>query len=270
LAISAIQPQKAAALLTADVHHPFLHRDGKEHPLAKSNSPGDETKLAFNLKSYLETDGSGRGTARYDKDQKIFAQGAASDAVFYVQKGKVKITVLSEQGKEAVIAILGPDEFFGESCLTGQVRRLSSARAMNQSDIMRIAKHQMIKVMRNEPAFSEMFVAHVLARTIRVEEDLLDLLFNSSEKRLARTLLLLANYGQDGIPQKVVAKVSQETLANITGTTRSRVSHFMNKFRTLGFIDYDNQHLEVHSSLLSVVLTERPQIQSDIAADAEG
>jgi CRP/FNR family cyclic AMP-dependent transcriptional regulator len=226
-------------------------------------------QTTFDPKSYLETNSFGRAVSIFDKDQKIFSQGGPSDAVFYLRKGRVKITVLSEQGKEAVIAILGADDFFGEGCLTGQTRRLANARAITSCEIMRISKVEMIAVMRAEPDFSQMFVEHILARTIRVEADLVDLLFNSSEKRLARSLLLLANFGQDGIPQKVVAKVTQETLANMTGTTRSRVSHFMNKFRKLGFINYDNGHLEVHSSLLSVVLTEKPQIQTAIAYDKD-
>jgi CRP-like cAMP-binding protein len=175
-----------------------------------------------------------------------------------LRKGKVKITVVSEQGKEAVIAILGPDEFCGEGCLTAQPRRMATAVAMTECEIMRLEKAAMIRVIHEEPAFSEMFVAHLLLRTIRIEEDLVDQLFNSSEKRLARALLLLANFGKDGKPERIVAKVSQETLAEMIGTTRSRVSHFMNKFRKLGFIDY-NGHLEVHSSLLNVVLHDQSQ-----------
>jgi CRP/FNR family cyclic AMP-dependent transcriptional regulator len=222
----------------------------------------------FDPKSYLAKDGPGRSLMQFEKDETIFSQGSTSDAVFFVQHGKVKITVLSEQRKEAVIAILGANEFFGESCLTGQRRRLSSARAIAPCEMMRISKLAMMTVLHKEPDFSQMLVTHVLSRSIRIEADLVDLLFNSSEKRLARALLLLANFGQDGIPQKIVAKVTQDTLASITGTTRSRVSHFINKFRKLGFIDYDNGHLEVHSSLLSVVLTEKPQIETDIANDA--
>jgi CRP/FNR family transcriptional regulator, cyclic AMP receptor protein len=195
----------------------------------------------------------------------VFSQGGSADAVFYIQKGKVKITVVSEQGKEAVVAILGPDEFCGEGCLTGQPRRMATAVAMTECEIMRLEKAAMIRVLHEEPAFSEMFVAHLLARTIRVEEDLVDQLFNSSEKRLARSLLLLANFGKDGRPERIIAKVSQETLAEMIGTTRSRVSHFMNKFRKLGFIDY-NGHLEVHSSLLNVVLHDQPQISNVHAA----
>ena len=208
---------------------------------------------------FLNTENSGRTISKYRKDQTLFSQGSPADAVFYIRKGKVKITVVSEQGKEAVVAIQGPDEFCGEGCLIGQARRLATAAAMTECEIMRLEKPAMIRVLHEEPAFSEMFVGHLLARTIRVEEDLVDQLFNSSEKRLARALLLLANFGKDGRPEPVIAKVSQETLAELIGTTRSRVSHFMNKFRNLGFIDY-NGHLEVHTSLLNVVLHDEPQI----------
>ena len=215
--------------------------------------------LPFNSTVFLKTEGEGRTIAKYGKNQQVFSQDSSSDAVFYVIKGKVKIIVLSEQGKEAVIAIVSPDEFFGEGCLTGQVRRLSMASAMTDCEIMRISKPAMLAILREEPKFSEMFVAHVLQRTIRVEADLVDQLFNSSEKRLARALLLLANFGNDSKPKTVIAKVSQETLAEMVGTTRSRVSHFMNKFRKMGFIDY-NGHLEIHSSLLNVVLHDQPHI----------
>jgi CRP-like cAMP-binding protein len=213
----------------------------------------------FDPVAFLKAEGAGRTIPRYKKNQRVFSQDDASDSVFYVIKGKVKIIVLSEQGKEAVIAILGPDEFFGEGCLTGQPRRLSTASAMTECEIMRISKPTMLAALRDEPKLSEMFVAHVLARTIRVEADLVDQLFNSSEKRLARALLLLANFGNDSKPKKVIAKVSQETLAEMVGTTRSRVSHFMNKFRKMGFINY-NGHLEIHNSLLNVVLHDQPHI----------
>jgi CRP-like cAMP-binding protein len=214
-------------------------------------------KPRFDPKVFLDTENSGRTISKYRKDQTLFSQGSPADAVFYIRKGKVKITVVSEQGKEAVVAIQGPDEFCGEGCLTGQARRLATASAITECEIMRLEKPAMIRVLHDEPAFSEMFVSHLLARTIRVEEDLVDQLFNSSEKRLARALLLLANFGKDGRPEPVIAKVSQETLAEMIGTTRSRVSHFMNKFRNLGFIDY-NGHLEVHTSLLNVVLHDEP------------
>jgi CRP/FNR family transcriptional regulator, cyclic AMP receptor protein len=230
----------------------------------KRSAPKSKRRLLFDPKVFLDTEDAGRAISRYRKQQTIFSQGRAADAVFYIRKGKVKITVVSEQGKEAVIAILGPDEFCGEGCLTGQPRRMATAVAMTECEIMRLEKAAMIRVIHEEPAFSEMFVAHLLLRTIRVEEDLVDQLFNSSEKRLARALLLLANFGKDGKPERIVAKVSQETLAEVIGTTRSRVSHFMNKFRKLGFIEY-NSHLQVHSSLLNVVLHDQPQ-GSDAAA----
>ena len=197
---------------------------------------------------------------RYRKDQIVFSQGDPADAVFYIQKGKVKVTVVSEQGKEAVVAILGTNEFFGEGCLAGQPRRIATVAAMTDSIIMRLEKAAIVRVIHEEPAFSEMFIAHLLARTIRVEADLVDQLFNSSEKRLARLLLLLANFGKEGKPEPIIAKISQETLAEMIGTTRSRVSFFMNKFRKLGFIDY-NGGIEVHSSLLNVVLHDQPEIK---------
>ena len=218
-------------------------------------------KPPFDPKVFLDTENSGRTISKYRKDQTLFSQGSPADAVFYIRRGKVKITVVSEQGKEAVVAIQGPDEFCGEGCLTGQARRLATAVAMTECEIMRLEKPAMIRVLHEEPAFSEMFVAHLLTRTIRVEEDLVDQLFNSAEKRLARALLLLANFGKDGRPEPVIAKVSQETLAEMIGTTRSRVSHFMNKFRNLGFIGY-NGGIEVHSSLLNVVLHDQPQIKA--------
>jgi len=200
--------------------------------------------------------------SKLPKDQLVFSQGEPADAVFYIQKGKVKLTVVSEQGKEAVVAVLGPDEFCGEGCLAGQPRRMATAAAMTECEIMRLEKGAIIRILREEPAFSEMFVAHLLARTIRVEEDLIDQLFNSSEKRLARALLLLAHFGQEGLSQPILAKVSQETLAGMIGTTRARVSFFMNKFRKLGFIDY-NGGIEVHSSLLNVVLHDQPHLAAD-------
>src|SRR4026208_1906462 len=213
-----------------------------------------KTKTApFDPKVFLATVNGGRSISKYQRNQMVFPQGTPADAVFYIQKGKVKVTVLSEQGKEAVVAVLGPDEFCGEGCLTGQPVRLATATALTECEIMRLEKATMIRVLHEEATFSEMFVSHLLARTIRVEEDLVDQLFNSSEKRLARTLLLLANFGKDGGPQPITTSISQATLAEIIGTTRPRVSHFMNKFRRLGFIEY-NGHLQIHSSLLSVLL----------------
>jgi CRP-like cAMP-binding protein len=214
----------------------------------------------FTPTAFLTKAGGGKTIAKYQIDQPVFLQGDAADSVFYIQSGKVKVTVVSEQGKEAVVAILGPNEFCGEGCLAGQLRRMGTATAMMESEIMRLAKRAMIRVLHEEPAFSEMFVAYLLARTIRVEEDLVDQLFNSSEKRLARALLLLANFGKEGTPEPIIGKISQQTLAEMIGTTRPRVSQFMNKFRKLGFIDY-NGHLEVHSSLLSVVLHDQPEIK---------
>jgi CRP/FNR family transcriptional regulator, cyclic AMP receptor protein len=213
-------------------------------------------KPSFDPKSFLAKIGDGRGIGKYRKNQIVFSQGDAADAVFYVQKGKVKITVVSEQGKEAVIAILGADEFFGEGCLAGQTQRIATVKTMADSVIVRLEKAAIVGVIHQQPAFSEKFIAHLLGRSIRVEADLVDQLFNSSEKRLARLLLLLANFGKEGIPEPVIPKISQETLAEMIGTTRSRVSFFMNKFRSLGFIDY-NGGIEVHSSLLNVVLHDQ-------------
>lgn len=216
-------------------------------------------KLPFDPKVFLSEVNEGRTKSEYRKNQIVYRQGDPADSAFFIQSGKVKVTVTSEQGKEAVVAVLGPDEFCGEGCLAGQPRRMATATAMTECKIMRLEKGAIIRVLHDEPAFSEMFVAHLLARSIRVEEDLVDQLFNSSEKRLARALLLLANFGKEGRPEPIIAKVSQETLAEMIGTTRSRVSFFMNKFRQLGFIDY-NGAMEVHSSLLSVVLHDQPQV----------
>jgi CRP/FNR family transcriptional regulator, cyclic AMP receptor protein len=211
----------------------------------------------FDPAEFLETAAAGRVIAGHQKTQIIFAQGDAADSVFYIKTGKIKVTVVSKQGKEAVVAILGADQFLGEGCLIGQPKRLATATAMTDCVTMCVDKTEIVRVLHDEPTFSRMFVSHILARNARVEEDLVDQLFNSTEKRLARVLLLMANFGKDGRPEPVIAKISQETLAEMIGTTRSRVSYFMNKFRQLGFIDY-NGHLEVHSSLLSVVLDEQP------------
>jgi CRP/FNR family transcriptional regulator, cyclic AMP receptor protein len=216
---------------------------------------------SFDTKSFLARVGDGQSVGKYRKGQIVFSQGDAGAAVFYIQKGKAKLTVVSEQGKEAVIAILGTDEFFGEACLAGQVQRIATVTTMTDSVIARLEKSAIIQVIHQEPKFSEMFIAHLLGRAIRVEADLVDQLFNSSEKRLARMLLLLANFGKEGAPEPVIAKISQETLAEMIGTTRSRVSFFMNKFRKLGFIEY-NGGIEVHSSLLNVVLHDQPQIKN--------
>jgi CRP/FNR family transcriptional regulator, cyclic AMP receptor protein len=215
---------------------------------------------SFDPKSFLARVGEGRSIERFGKDQIVFSQGDPADAVFYIQKGKAKVTVVSEQGKEAVVAILGANEFFGEGCLAGQSQRIATVTTMTDSVTMRLEKAAVVDVIHREPAFSEMFIAHLLGRTIRVEADLVDQLFNSSEKRLARLLLLLANFGKEGKPEPIIAKISQETLAEMIGTTRSRVSFFMNKFRKLGLIDY-NGGIHVHSSLLNVVLHEQPEIK---------
>ena len=213
-----------------------------------------KTKRAtFDPKSFLSKVGKGRSITTYRKNQPIYAQGDPADALFYIQKGKVKRTIVSKHGKEAIVAILGPGDFFGEGCLTGQQRRVSTAAALSDCSVVRIEKAAAIQVIRDEPKFSELLVSYLLSRNIRIEEDLVDRLFNSSEKRLARILLLLANFGKDGEPEPVIPKVSQETLAEMVGTTRARVSYFMNKFRKLGFVKYDGG-LEVHRSLLNVIL----------------
>lgn len=217
-------------------------------------------KIMFDPKDFLGKVGEGRRIAKYGKGQAVFSQGDNADTVFYIQSGKVKLTVNSPQGKEAVVAILGENDFFGEGCLAGQRRRMSTVTAMAESVIARIEKASILKIIANEPTFSEMFIAHLLGRTIRVEADLVDQLFNSSEKRLARVLLLLANFGKEGKPEPLIAKISQETLAEMIGTTRSRVSFFMNKFRKLGLIDY-NGGIEVHASLLNLVLRDQPHIE---------
>jgi len=217
------------------------------------------SKLSFDPKRFLAKVGKGKTISKYRKDQIIFSQGQVADAIFYIQQGKVKLTVVSEQGKEAVVAILEPGQFFGEGCLNGHPLRMASTRAMDECVITRLEKATMIATIHNEPEFSELFMTYLLTRNSRIEEDLIDQLFNSSEKRLARLLLLLANFGKEGKPEPIVGKFSQETLAEMIGTTRSRVSFFMNKFRKLGFIEYNGQ-IEVHNSLLNVVLFDRPEI----------
>jgi len=207
----------------------------------------------FDPKVFLAKTGTGRTISTYRKNQAIFSQGDAADALFCIQKGKVKLTVVSSRGKEAIVAVLGPADFFGEGCLAGQQRRIATAAALSECSIVRIAKPVAIKVIRSEPRFSELLLSYLLSRNIRIEEDLVDRLFNSSEKRLARVLLLLANFGKDGQPEQVIPRISQETLAEMVGTTRARVSFFMNKFRKLGFVRY-NGDLEVHSSLVNIVL----------------
>jgi len=210
-------------------------------------------KRDFDPMKFLTTIGEGRKIVPVAKKQTIYAQGAACDAVFYIQKGKVRLTVVAKNGKEATIGILNPGDFFGEGGLAGQPLRMGSATAMTDCELMRIEKKAMMEALHREHTLSDMFTAYLLGRNIRYEEDLVDQLFNSSEKRLARTLLLLAHFGKEGQPETVIPEISQETLAEMVGTTRSRVSFFMNRFRDMGFIEY-NGKLEVHSSLLSVVL----------------
>lgn len=217
-------------------------------------------KPPFDPESFLARVGEGRSISSYAKDQIVFTQGDAADAVFYTQRGKVKVSVVSEQGREAIVAILGAREFFGEGCLAGQTLRIATATAIMPCTIARLEKAAILRVIHEEPAFAEVFIAHLLGRSIRAEADLVDQLFNSSEKRLARVLLLLANFGKEGKPEPIIPKLSQETLAEMIGTTRSRVSFFMNRFRKLGFIDY-NGRIEVHSSLLNVVLNDQPPMR---------
>ena len=217
-------------------------------------------KVLFDPKVFLSKVNGGRTISNYRKDQIVYRQGDPADSVFFIQSGKVKKTVVSEQGKEAVVALPGTGDFFGEGCLTGQALRLATVSALTECVIVRITKADITRVIHDEPAFAELFIAHLLARNSRVEEDLVDQLFNSSEKRLARVLLLLANFGKEGRPEPIIAKISQETLAEMVGTTRSRVSFFMNRFRELGLINYNGQ-IEVHSSLLNVVLRDQPQIR---------
>src|ERR1700716_733900 len=203
-----------------------------------------KSRLSFDPKAFLAMVGEGRSIGEYRKDEIVISQGDPADAVFYIERGKVKVSVVSEQGKEAVVAMLETNDFFGEGCLAGQAQRIATVATMTDSVIMRLEKAAIVRVIHQEPAFSEMFIAHLLSRAIRVEADLVDQLFNSSEKRLARLLLLLANFGKDEKPEPILAKISQETLADMIGTTRSRVSFFMNKFRKLGLIDY-NGSIEV-------------------------
>ncbi len=210
---------------------------------------------SFDPDAFLATVKHGRTMAEYRTGQVIFSQGDAADSVFYVVRGKIKIVVTSEQGREAVVGLLGEGDFFGEGCLIAQPLRLATTAAMTDATVMRLAKAEMIRALHAEPAFAEVFTAHLLTRNSRIEADLVDQLFNSSERRLARTLLLLANFGKEGRPEPITTKISQETLAEMVGTTRPRVSFFMNKFRKLGFIDY-NGELKVHNSLLSVVLRD--------------
>jgi CRP/FNR family cyclic AMP-dependent transcriptional regulator len=223
---------------------------------------GKMAKDPFDPKTFLARVGHGKTITEYKKNQNIFCQGEVADAVFYIQKGRVKLTVLSEQGKEAVVGILEAGQFFGEGCINGHPLRIATTTALEDCVITSIGKAAMVAALRDEPAFSEMFITYLLTRNSRVEEDLIDQLFNSSEKRLARLLLILAHFGKEGRPQPIAVELSQETLAEMIGTTRSRVSFFMNKFRKLGFISY-NGKIEVHNSLLNAVLNDKPQIDRD-------
>jgi len=218
------------------------------------------TRKSFNVKVFLTTVEGGTSVSNYRKNRKIFAQGDVADSVLYVQEGQVKLSIISERGKEAVVALHNTGDFFGEGCLSGQPLRLATATATTDCVITRLDKATVVRVLHDEPKFSEMFLTYILARNARVEEDLVDQLFNSSEKRLARLLLLMANFGKEGRPEPVIAKVSQETLAEMVGTTRSRVSFFMNKFRKLGFIEY-NGELKIHNSLLNMVLHDNPGLR---------
>ena len=217
--------------------------------------PDDVTAPDFNAQAFLDSAGLAKTIVQYGRDEAIFTQGDACEHVLYVQSGGVKLSVLSKTGKEAVVAMLGPGDFFGEGCLAGQPVRMGSATAITPSAVLRVEKAQMVKLLQRQHEMSDRFIAHMLTRNIRIEEDLIDQLFNSSEKRLARTLLLLARYGKEDKPIRTVPRVSQETLAEIVGTTRSRVNFFLNKFKKLGFIEYDGERpIKVNKSLLSVVL----------------
>src|ERR1700723_1622393 len=223
---------------------------------------GKPPRDIFDAKVFLAKVGDGKDILELHKNQKVFEQGDVAEMVFYIQKGKVKLTVTSEQGKEAVVAILEPSHFFGEGCLNGHSVRIATTTAMERCVITVITKAAMMIALHDEPAFSELFMAYLLTRNSRIEEDLIDQLFNSSEKRLARLLLLLANFGKEGSPQPISPNISQETLAEMIGTTRSRVSHFLNKFRRLGLISY-NGKIEVHSSLMDAVLRDKPELKED-------
>lgn len=220
-----------------------------------TTSPSPATSARFDVHAFLDSAGVSRRIVRFARDASVFAQGAAANSVFYIQDGGVKLSVVSSAGKEAVVAMLGPGDFFGEGCLAGQRLRMGSATALVPTTVLRIPKREMMRTLHEQSALSDRFIAHMLERNIRIEEDLVDQLFNSSEKRLARALLLLARYGTEGPPRKVRIKVPQETLAEMVGTTRSRVNYFMNKFRKLGFIEY-NGGIRINDALLSVVLHE--------------
>jgi CRP/FNR family cyclic AMP-dependent transcriptional regulator len=224
--------------------------------------PNKANQAIFDPKEFLAQVGEGKTILEFRKDEIVFAQGDVASAVFYIQKGQVKVVVISEQGKEAVVGILGPGQFFGEGCMKGHSLRIATATAMEECLVTAITKTAMLQALHDQPKFSELFMAYLLTRNSRIEEDLIDQLFNSSEKRLARLLLLLANFGKEGSPQPITPNISQETLAEMIGTTRSRVSFFMNRFRKLGFISY-NGKIEVNSSLLTAVLYDKPEIKRE-------
>ena len=240
-------------------------RSNSDTALIKRGTSSARTKRQhpFVLETFLSHADRGRTKAKYRKNEIIFRQGDTADAVFYIIDGKCKVTVVSEKGKEAMVALHGKGDFFGEGCLNGHRRRLATVTAITESEIVRLDKATMVRALHDQPKFSELFISHLLARNVRVEADLVDQLFNSSEKRLARLLLLMANFGKEGRQEHVIAKVSHEVLAEMVGTTRSRVSFFMNRFRKLGFIDY-NGHLQVHSSLLNMVLHETPGVTKSL------
>jgi CRP/FNR family cyclic AMP-dependent transcriptional regulator len=219
-------------------------------------------KGAFDPHEFLAKVGAGKRILEFAKNENVFVQGEAADTVFYIQKGKVKLTVLSKHAKEAVVGILGPGQFVGEGCMNGHTLRIATTTAMEACVVTAISKQAMKDALHEQPKFSELFVAYLLTRNGRIEEDLIDQLFNSSERRLARMLLLLSQFGKEGTPQLISPNISQETLAEMIGTTRSRVSHFMNKFRKLGLISY-NGHIEVNSSLLDAVLRDKPELKED-------
>jgi CRP/FNR family cyclic AMP-dependent transcriptional regulator len=235
------------------VVHTSAKKPARGTPAVRQMKP--RIKPQFSAKTFLAKAGTGRAVKRHADTEVIFSQADPADALFYISKGKVRLTVVSNRGKQAVIAILGTGDFFGEGCLAGQLVRMSSAAAMGACSLVRLEKAAALVVIRSEPAFCTLFLQYVLSRNIRIEEDLVDQLFNSSEKRLARVLLLLAKFGTEGKPEPVIPKMSQQTLAEIIGTTRSRVSFFMNRFRKMGFIDYKNG-IEVHGSLLNVLLRD--------------
>jgi CRP/FNR family transcriptional regulator, cyclic AMP receptor protein len=232
------------------------------HAGTKLNMANKADQAAFDPKAFLAIVGEGKAILEFRKDQVVFTQGDAAETVFYIQKGRVKVVVRSEQGKEAVVGIFGPGQFFGEGCMNGHSVRISTTTALEDCLVTVITQAAMLAALHDQPKFSELFMAHLLTRNSRIEEDLIDQLFNSSEKRLARLLLLLANFGKEGSPQPIIANISQETLAEMIGTTRSRVSFFMNRFRKLGFISY-NGKIEVNSSLLNAVLYDKPDIKRE-------